>query len=155
TKLTTPGSYSDSTGNACIFATGSADSVFSSGPNTTVSGGGGDDVIFASAPGARVFGGEGADIIQVSAGGLIGPGPGRNTVTCSGTGCTVAILATCEITSGATLTGPGNGTLITPIPLADLRSRGVNVSGFTDIRVEQHACDSSCVQKPNCSNHGT
>src|SRR5258708_7449603 len=59
TKLTTAGSYSDSTGNACIFATPAADIVFSSGPNTTISGGGGDDIIFASAPGVRIFGGEG------------------------------------------------------------------------------------------------
>jgi hypothetical protein len=153
-ELSGGASYTDNAGNVCIVATEASDAIFSAGTATTIIGRNGGDLIFSSGGNAKLYGGEGADIFQVSSGGYIVPGPGRDVVACSAP-CTVAILHTCEIESGEDLNGGGSGTLITPVPLSELMAMGVSVSGFSTVRVEQHACESTCAPaQPSCSGHG-
>jgi Ca2+-binding RTX toxin-like protein len=132
-----------------------SDSVSSSGPGNAIIGGDGNDELemFESGSGT-VYGGAGNDIVHDSGGGTIYgnagddfietdfvaheiiPGPGRDAVFGGIGNDTVVIYNVCEAVAFETLNGGfGNDTLITPVSVATLLSRGVSLSGFENVIV--------------------
>lgn len=102
-------------------------------------GGPGNDLISAGhARSAEIFGNEGDDVIFGSPGDdTIYPGPGRDSVFAGHGNDTVVILDACEIEPFEILDGgPGTDTLITPVPLDALWSRGMIVVGFEHVVVD-------------------
>src|SRR6266542_2984885 len=124
----------DPTSDNCCPETGFTEQVLTNGPDTVsiaqpnvcIRALDGSDTIMAG-PSGYVAGGAGDDTINAWSGGTVIPGPGTDTVSVSG-GATVKIFDLCEAPSGEHLDGGGNGTLITPVSLADLEARGVVVS---------------------------
>src|SRR5882724_5092039 len=124
----------------CLVMAGGSDTVFLNGANGAILAGPGDDTIMGGV-GAMISGGAGRDTINGFTGGTIYggagddviaggngnsfvyPGPGIDTVS-TGTGNdTVVIYDLCEVGPGEQLSaGTGDDTLITPVPLAQLRA---------------------------------
>jgi hypothetical protein len=140
-----------------IVLAGDGDDIIMAGPHSTVRGGNGRDTINVWGGPATVYGGPGDDTINAANGdNFVVPGPGRDTVALGTGNDTVALYDLCEITGGGkTLDGgTGTNTLITPVPLAQLRALGVTVSNFQNIVVQSNSCRSECVTQPDCSSHG-
>jgi RHS repeat-associated protein len=144
----------DAGGSGTIFG-GDGDDTLASALPTTLYGGNGNDHLTATAGPGSIIGGAGDDVISAAGGYLVVPGPGRDSVTTDGNGNTVALFDTCELEPGESLSGGPGDTLITPINLDELLSRGIGVTGFTNIVVAQNSCRSSCVAPPECSGHGS
>src|SRR6266542_1980638 len=127
----------------CCPSTGYTEQVLTEGPDTfsTAQPGtcvralGGADTLMVG-PGAYAIGGAGDDTINAWGGGVVVPGPGTDTVAISGAG-TLKIFDLCEAPAGENIYGGGDGTLITPVPIETLRSRGIIVNGFSNIIVQQ------------------
>jgi hypothetical protein len=134
-----------------VLTTG-ADTFSSSTPNLCVRAREGADTLMVG-PGAFVIAGPGNDTVNAWTHATVIPGEGADNVSVSGGG-TVVINDLCETSSGKTLFGGGDGTLITPVPLAELQ-RHATVSGFSTVVVRQGSCHAACVTKPTCSGHGT
>jgi len=150
----------------CLVMAGGSDTVFLNGANGAILAGAGDDTIMGGV-GAMISGGAGRDTINGFTGGTIYggagddviaggngdsfvyPGPGIDTVA-TGTGNdTVVIYDLCEVGWGEQISaGTGDDTLITPVPLDQLRALGVVVDGFEHVIVQQNSCKSECVAKP-------
>src|SRR5262249_37071564 len=117
----------------------------------------GSDTIAAQGGHSVVLGGPDGDVIQAANGdNFVVPGGGADNVA-TGTGNdTVAIYDVCEIESGETIdTGTGTDTLITPVPLAELQARGVNIANVENVVVQANSCKSECaLPKPDCLGRG-
>ena len=133
--------------------TNASDTFSSAQPNLCVRALDGSDVLMVG-PRAYVIGSRGSDTINAWDHSIVVPGEDADIVSVSGAG-TVKIFDLCEVAAGENLFGGGDGTLITPAPVAELRRRGATVNGFSHVMVEQASCLSSCVKKPDCSGHGT
>src|SRR6266511_70166 len=141
-----------STGFTEMVLTSGSDTFSSAQPNLCVRALDGDDTLMVG-PGGYIVGGPGRDVINAWGGATVVPGPGADNVSVSGGG-TVKVFDTCEVEISEWLEGGGDGTLVTPVPVEQLRSLGVVVDGFSNVVVQQNSCLSSCVTKPNCSSHG-
>jgi Lectin C-type domain len=167
--------FSATAANQCIVALGGSDTIVANlaspivlagpgddtimaGPNSLVRGGDGRDTINIWGGPSTVYGGAGDDTINAANGdNLVVPGPGNDTVA-TGTGNdTVALYDMCEITGGVkTLDGgSGTNTLITPVPLAQLKALGWKITNFQNIVVQANSCKSECVTQPDCSGNGS
>jgi len=146
---------SQSGANSAVFG-GPGNDTLMAGPSNTVFSGDGDDRIMAwgTGNGKTISGGPGSDNISASGGYVVVPGPGADTASTAGDGNIMAILDLCEIQSGENLSGGSGDTLVTPVPLAQLQSRGVSATGFGSVVVAQNSCRSECVPKAKCSGHG-
>ncbi len=118
-----------STGFSEVVLTENPDTFFSATSNRCVRALGGNDTVTVG-PKGYLIGGPGDDTINAWGGGTVIPGPGIDTVSISSAG-TVKIFDLCEAPRGETLFGGGDGTLVTPVSLSNLQSRGVSVSGFS------------------------
>ncbi|HXU81149.1 MAG TPA: carboxypeptidase-like regulatory domain-containing protein, partial [Polyangia bacterium] len=112
----------------------------------------GDDTLMVG-PRGLVLGGPGNDNINGFTQTTVIPGPGLDSVSVSG-GSTVKIQDLCEVVSGENFFGGGDGTLVTPVPTAQLVARGMTLNGFSTVVIQKNSCKSSCVTKPDCSGHG-
>jgi hypothetical protein len=154
------GSTCDPAVENCCPTTGYIEQVLTEGPdgfssaqaNMCVRALGGSDNLMVG-PSAYVIAGRGDDVVNAWGGGTVIGGPGIDTISISGGG-TVTIFDLCEAPSGENLYGGGDGTLVSPVPLSKLQDRGIIVSGFSNVIVQQNSCSSMCVTKPNCSGHG-
>jgi hypothetical protein len=135
------------TNNTDVFSTATA--------NTCIRALDGSDVIFAG-PRAYVIGGPGNDTINAYDHGTVVPGPGADVVSVS-SGGTVIINDPCEVDATENLDGGGDGTLITPLTVAQLQARGATVKNFATVTIRQSSCNSTCVpaDQRTCSGHGT
>jgi Ca2+-binding RTX toxin-like protein len=132
------------------------DTIFGGSAQSTLWGGDGNDTIFGNGGRTRIYGANGSDTIFAGNGeNCVEPGPAADTVNL-GTGAdTVRINHICEVASGEQIiAGPGNDTLITPVPISELTAAGAYVEGFENVVIANRACESSCSVKPGCSGHG-
>jgi hypothetical protein len=104
---------------------------------TIVHGGVGDDVIDQDG-GGTVYGNAGNDYIDGAFGTqVIYPGPGKDTVHAGAGDDTIVIRNVCELAVGELLDGGlGSDTLITPVPVSELVSRGVILLGIQTVIVK-------------------
>jgi Bacterial Ig-like domain (group 2)/Thrombospondin type 3 repeat/ZU5 domain len=148
----------NTTANRCILALDGRDNVYSatSSGSTTLLAGNGDDTASVIGPGNNIVrGGAGNDTLFVTGDSDIVPGPGADVVNTGNGNTRITINDLCEVARGEVLSGGGsNDRLVTPVPVAMLRSRGVTLSGFESVVVQQNSCKSECVAKPDCSGHG-
>jgi Ca2+-binding RTX toxin-like protein len=116
-------------------------------------GGFGDDTINGFGGTNLFFGGWGNDTIKAANGtNTVVPGPGVDTVALGTGDDTVYLFDACEVVSGKKLdAGTGFDTLYTPMPLADLRARGMTVDNFERIIVVDNHCRSQCGNHVGCS----
>ena len=145
------------TGNPIVLA-GPGDDTIIAGANALVRGGDGRDTINVWAGPSTVYGGSGDDTINAANGdNLVVPGPGRDTVAMGTGNDTLALYDLCEVNGGPKNLdgGSGTNTLITPVPVAQLRSLGYTVSNFQNVIVQANSCKSECVTQPDCSGHGS
>ncbi len=145
-------------GYSPVVLTPAADTYQSATAKQCIVGLGGNDTIAAQGGDSVVIAGPGNDTFQAANGNnYVLPGAGADTVA-TGTGNdTVYIFNLCEIPAGGETidTGTGTDTLVTPVPLSQLQSLGVNVSGVENVIVQQqNGCRSECTVKPDCSGHG-
>ncbi len=87
---------------------------------------------------SELFGGDGKDVLVGGHGeDFLAPGPGGGVAVAGPGNDTVVIYNLCEAVPGLLLDGGlGTDTLVTPVPLSDLRSRGVVVVGFENVVVD-------------------
>ena len=139
-------------GSSAVVAGPGDDAIHGGRGNDVVFGGDGRDRIFAGAGADEISGDAGSDFILAGHGDdRVVPGPGRDNAYLGGGNDLLVIHAPCEIPPGETLDGgEGFDTLVTPLSLDELRALGVIVSGFEKVRVENGACFSQCVAKPEC-----
>lgn len=123
----------------------------------------GDDVAIGGLGADSIEGGFGDDILHGDEGfGFFGgddtiyPGPGRDEVYAGPGSDRVLIYAPCELAEGEVLDGgAGYDTLVTPLSVDELEEMGVVVLDFEKIEIEQNACLSECVEKPDCNDRGS
>jgi len=152
-------------GSFDVIVTGpQADAVFGGEGNDTITnlggggltvGGNGNDRVFGFSGGGDVYGGAGNDMltdlgpgtVQGGTGGdtIVGafgshhivPGPGVDWVEAGPGNDTILIYSLCEVGAGEIIDGSfGNDTLVSPVPLSELSSRGVIVLGIENVVVD-------------------
>jgi Ca2+-binding RTX toxin-like protein len=115
------------------------------------------NTIAAQGGSSIVIGGPQTDIIQAANGNnFVVPGAGVDVVSTGVGNDTVAIYDLCELQPGDTVDmGTGFNTLIAPLPLAQLKARGLNITNVSQVLVQQNSCKSACVTQPDCSGNGS
>lgn len=129
---------------------GAGDDTAMDGPGDTfIWGGLGNDTINGYGGTNLFFGGYGDDTINAANGvNTVVPGPGRDTVAMGTGDDTAYIFDECELVSGDRIDGgSGTDTLYTPISLSELTARGVTISNFERIIVQDNHCRSQCAPK--------
>lgn len=112
--------------------TGIGDDVVYAGPgNDSVDGGPGDDALYGEDGNDVMRGGLGDDILYPGRGvDVVDGGPGNDYVV---------LTNLCELQPGKRLDGGlGQNTLVTPLPVSELRARGITVQRFSSIVVYTH-----------------
>jgi hypothetical protein len=98
----------------------------------------GNDVVNGSQDADTVYLGPGDDIANTHGGDdVVYPGPGRDVVHTQGGNDTVIVYDVCELEPGEILNGgPGEDTLVIPIPLEEVEAMGVFVLSFETVIVD-------------------
>jgi hypothetical protein len=125
-------------GNDALVGT-SKDDLFRAGfGNDNILGKSGDDIIYGSIGNDSIIARHGDDLIY--------PGQGVDIVDAGAGDDKVIILDLCEINEGKILDGgKGDDMLITPVPLAELQERGLTITNFEDIIINNtQMCESDC-----------
>jgi Ca2+-binding RTX toxin-like protein len=129
------------------------DTAFDGAGDNFIWAGFGDDTINGYGGTNLFFGGWGNDTIKAANGtNTVIPGPGIDTVALGTGDDTVYLFDACEVVSGKKIdAGTGFDTLYTPMPLAELRARGMQVENFDRIIVQDNHCRSQCGNHTGCS----
>jgi Ca2+-binding RTX toxin-like protein len=143
----------NSSGNGALNLGPGNDTAMAGAGNDFIWAGFGDDTINAHGGTKLLFGNWGDDTIHAANGdNTVVPGPGADRVALGTGNDTVYIFDACELAWGETLDGgSGSDTLYTPVPLAELQARGVVVTGFERVIVQENHCRSQCAAHADCS----